>query len=433
MQETGFYKLSHPTRIYLETTTRCNLSCAMCVKQSSGGDIAEGDFSPTAFTALESALPHIESLILNGIGEPMLYPHLEQLIRYASERVEPGTHIGFQTNGMLVSRENARSLIDAGLNLICVSMDASTSDTFSEMREGGEISGAENALSIFREESSALGKKLRLGIEFVLTRDNLQQLLPTLKLAAERGVDFAIVTHLIAYDPHMADRAAYDRNTDRAVELYEKTVKRAAAEGIDIKRYFDIRWRFSHTPEEERILRAVEEMNAEARKEGIFMHLQGIMTRDSEIIKKVEDVFREAESLAAELGIELSLPASSPRGEKRCDFIESGSLFISWNGDVHPCHFLWHKFQCHISGWKKFVKPVSFGNLNEHNIMEIWNSEEYVKFRETVSKYDYPLCSNCSLAPCDYIYSENFEQDCYTNTIPCCDCQWCLGIFQCLR
>ncbi len=433
MQEPWLHKRPHPSRIYLETTTRCNLSCAMCVKQSSGGDIAEGDFSPAAFAALESALPHLESLILNGIGEPMLYPHLEDLIRYASEHMKPGAHIGFQTNGMLVTGENARSLIEAGLNLLCVSMDASTSDTFSAMREGGDISGAENAISIFRDESRASGRNMELGIEFVLTRENLGHLIPTLKLAAERGAGFAIVTHLIAYDPGMADRAAYDRNTDRAVELYEKTVKQAASEGIDITKYFDIRWRFNHTPEEERILRAVEEMNAEARKEGIFMHLQGIITRDSEINGKVEEVFRQAESIASDLGIELSLPASSPRGEKRCDFIESGSLFISWNGDVHPCHFLWHKFQCHISGWKKFVKPVSFGNLGGNNIMDIWNSDDYVKFRETVSKYDYPLCSNCSLAPCDYIYSENFEQDCYTNTIPCCDCQWCLGIFQCLK
>ena len=78
------------------------------------------------------------------------------------------------------------------------------------------------------------------------------------------------------------------------------------------------------------------------------------------------------------------------------------------------------------------MNPKIFGNLSESDILEIWNSPEFRSFRETVLGYEYPLCSNCNVAPCDYIESEEFEQDCYTNTIPCCDCQWCLGVFQCM-
>jgi len=312
-------------------------------------------------------------------------------------------------------------------------MDASTAETFKKMRDGGEITNAENAIILFREESLALKKKVRIGIEFVITKNNLHHLIPTLRIAAENGAEFAIVSHLIAYDEGMTSKAAFDRNTDRAVDLYEKTLKDSLKKGIDITRYFKTKWKFNHTTEEEKIIKAVEYMIAEATKKGIFMNLQSIMNRDSNIQTEIERVFKEAEIAANKLGIELFLPATAPKTSKRCDFIESGSLFISWNGDVHPCHFLWHKYQCYISGWEKFINPVSFGNLKYQDIYEIWNNPEYIKFRDTVSMYDYPLCSNCSFAPCDYIYSEKFEQDCYTNTIPCCDCQWCLGLFQCLR
>ena len=206
----------------------------------------------------------------------------------------------------------------------------------------------------------------------------------------------------------------------------------SAEKGIDITGYFKIKWKFNHTDEEKRIIKAVEDMMSHAQQKGIYIHLKNVMNRDRDLQKEVERTFTECLDAAGKLGLELNLPAIAPKADKRCGFIESGSVFISWNGDVHPCHFLWHKYQCHVSGWKKFVEPRIFGNLNEKSLDDIWNDPEYMKFRETVSRYDYPNCSNCSLAPCDYIYSETFEQDCYTNTIPCCDCQWCLGLFQCL-
>lgn len=433
MEESGLYRLNFPSRIYLETTTRCNLSCEMCVKQSDGGVIAEGDFDPAMIASIDPALPRVKSLILNGIGEPMLYPDLEKIISRASARMSPDSYIGFQTNGMLVSSERTRSLIDAGLNLVCVSMDASAPDEFRMIRKGGEVTEAENSIRVFREESLALNKRTRIGVEFVLSRDNIHQLIPVLRNAAEHGAGFAIVTHLIPYSERMVSMTAYDRNTDMAVELYERTLEKTRASGIDITKYFDIRWKFNHTPEEERILKAVDEMTEEARRSGIFLNVQSVMNSDSAAGKEIEAVFHAAVCEAEKLGIELSLPASVPSASRRCDFIESGSVFISWDGDVHPCHFLWHKFHSYISGWKKYVSPVSFGNLKDNDIINIWNSAEFVKFRDSVSGYDYPLCSNCGLAPCDYIYSETFEQDCYTNTIPCCDCQWCLGLFQCLR
>ena len=70
----------YPSRLFVETTTRCNLKCRMCVKQTEGNCIAEGDLSPEVFAALEPALPHAEALVLNGIGEPLLHRGLERLV-----------------------------------------------------------------------------------------------------------------------------------------------------------------------------------------------------------------------------------------------------------------------------------------------------------------------------------------------------------------
>lgn len=433
MDMSGLYRSDFPSRIYLETTTRCNLACDMCVKQSSDGCIAEGDFSGEMITSIESTLPYINTLILSGIGEPLLYPELGHLIEYASRRMNKNSRIGFQTNGMLTDGNKVRDLVEAGLNYVCVSIDAYTPETFSSMRKGGDIGEAENALRLFSEEGKKQNRKVRAGIEMVLTTKNLDHLVPVIDIASRAGAEFAIVTHLIPYDERIRSLAAYDRNTDRAIELYQEKLHEARLSAIDITKYPAIRWKFSHTSEEEKIIKTVEELKARAARENVFLNLNGVMNMDSGIRTEVTAVFEKAAKAAEKLGIELILPAAAPRSVKRCDFIESGSIFVSWNGDVHPCHFLWHKFQCYVSGWKKYVNPVVFGNLKEKSLAAIWNSPDYIKFRETVARYEYPVCSNCGFAPCDYIYSEFFEQDCYTNTIPCCDCQWCLGLFQCLQ
>jgi MoaA/NifB/PqqE/SkfB family radical SAM enzyme len=66
-----------PSKLFVETTTRCNLGCFMCVKQTCDHAITEGDLSLATFAALEPAFAGLEALVLNGIGEPLLHPNLE--------------------------------------------------------------------------------------------------------------------------------------------------------------------------------------------------------------------------------------------------------------------------------------------------------------------------------------------------------------------
>ena len=104
-----------PTKLFVETTTRCNLNCFMCVKQNRGSEVREGDFSPELFVRLEAAFPRLEALILNGVGEPLLNPHLESFVRRAKKLMPTTGWIGFQSNGVLMTHLRAVSLIDAGL------------------------------------------------------------------------------------------------------------------------------------------------------------------------------------------------------------------------------------------------------------------------------------------------------------------------------
>ncbi len=425
---------SYPSKLFVETTTRCNLQCAMCVKQSADSHIADADLPMDSFYRLASLLARTEVLQLNGIGEPLLHPQLETMLSKAKSLMPAHGVAGFQTNGHLLDRKRALSLVSAGLDRACISVDAADPRTFRQFRHGGELHGVQRAFdALNRARRQRKTRDFQIGIEFVLGKQNMAELPATVQWAAEQGASFAIVTHMIAYGMDDLEKVAYDQNTDAAVAFYKHWKQKALASGIEIDRYLDVRWKYHRDASEQQVVEFVDLMLREAAAGDIFLHLRRMLERDGETYDRLQEIFNQTQIIAKRYGMALTLPAAAPRAEKKCDFMASASMFVAVNGDVHPCYFLWHRYTCHVAGWHKYVTPKVFGNVNHQDPLEIWNHDDYTAFRRQVLEYDYPLCSNCNLAPCDYIEVEMFEQDCYTNTIPCCDCQWCLGVFQCMQ
>ena len=424
----------HPSKLFVEVTTRCNMRCAMCVKRTGGDSEPEGDLSMPLFGALAPAFPGLEALILNGVGEPLLHPRLEEMIRAARMRMPQKGWVGFQSNGLLLTDARAASLASAGLDRICFSIDGVTPETFRKVRAGGEIEGVERALAAMAAAKKGCGRPdLQAGVEFVVMRGNLRELPDALRWSAARGATFAIVTHVLPYDAHHGRETAFDINTDEAIAIFREWEEKARREGSEIRRYFEILWKYAKTPEEARILQIVDAMKTEAMDRGVFLDMKKLLSEDRGRIDEVADVFAEAEEVARKEGIDLRLPGVSLKEKRSCSFIEEGGAFVSWQGEVSPCYFLWHRYSCFAHGWKQPVHPKVFGKLAEREVLEIWNDREYRSFRENVVKYDYPYCSSCSLAPCDYVQTEEFEQDCHIRNVQCGSCMWCMGVFQCLH
>ncbi len=424
----------HPGKLFVEVTTRCNMNCAMCVKQTDVGGEPEGDLPMPLFENLAPAFRGLEALILNGVGEPLLHPRLEEMIRAARERMPGEGWVGFQSNGLLLTGARAVSLASAGLDRVCFSIDGVSPETFRKVRGGGEIEGVERALAAMASAKIRCGRlDLQVGVEFVVMRGNLRELPDALRWSAARGATFAIVTHVLPYDLYHGKEAAFDRNTDEAIAIFREWEEKGRREGSDIHRYFDILWKYSKTPEEARVLRFVEAMKADAAGRGVFLDMKKLLSADRGRVDEIAGVFAEAAEVARNEGLDLRLPGVSLKEKRSCSFVEEGGAFVSWQGAVSPCYFLWHRYSCFAHGWKQSVQPKVFGKLGERGILEIWNDREFRSFRESVLRYDYPYCSSCSLAPCDYVQTEEFEQDCHIRNVQCGSCMWCMGVFQCMR
>lgn len=426
---------SSPSRLFVETTTRCNLSCVMCVKQADGCGIHEGDLAPATFAALEPVLPAVESLILNGIGEPLLHPQLEDFIARARALMPPGGRIGFQSNGLLLDDGRALALLAAGLDRLCLSLESVDPQIFMRIREGGRLSAVEQALAALGRARTVLGRDdFQSGVEFVLMPNNREELPQVVRWAAARGASFVIVTHALPYGAAGSTETTYETCSGAAVELFREWQTRAAAAGIPFARYPRVVWKFTKSAEELQVVRCVEELKAEAERRGLVLDLPKLFALDHGRLARTAELFAEARQVAAACGIDLQLPELFLKEERRCDFVEEGGMFVSWDGEVFPCYFLWHRYLCYASGWRQTVRGTSFGSLaGGDDPLTIWNSPAFRVFRANVIAYDYPYCASCSLAPCDYVQTEQFEQDCHINAEPCGSCLWCMGIFQCLR
>lgn len=424
-----------PSKLFVETTTRCNLNCFMCVKQNRGSEVREGDFSPELFSRLEATFPHLDALILNGIGEPLLNPHLESFIRRAKKLMPSSGRIGFQSNGLLMTHLRALPLVDAGLDKVCISIDAIAPEQFKKLREGGDVDAVDMALSALNNAKRLCNRpEVKVGIEFVAMQSNIRELPATLEWADKRGVSFAIVTHVLPYDEKHAHEAVFCNITDQALALYTSWRLKANEAGVDIQRYYEVRWRkFNRTPEDQAVVDMVEAMKSEAQQMGIMLDVKKLLNYEHQRLDEVTEIFAAAEKVAKRTGMELRLPELALKEQRKCSFVEEGSAFVSWNGDISPCYFLWHRYECFASGWNQTVKPKVFGNLASQDILQIWNNPEFIAFRQDVLAYDYPSCASCGLAPCDYVQTDDFQQDCHIRNVPCGSCLWCTGVFQCLR
>ncbi len=423
-----------PALLQVETTTRCNMRCAMCVKSASGCRIPETHMPMELFAKIESALPHCKGLVLNGIGEPLMHPQLPEMAAFAREHLPQDAWMGFQSNGLLLTPRLAGQLVQAGVDTVCLSVDAVTpGNDRKELHGQQHVSRLEEAFAMLADAGKQANLALRLGVEFVLMADNWRQLPAVVDWAARQGAQFVIVSHALAYDAAMAGQSLFNPNTPKATAIFEEWQARAQEEGLDFHNFLNVLWKFHKNPQEKRLVELVQEMQDDAQRRGVWIHLRHLLEWDKRSQASLQAAFEESRRLADAGGMEVHLPPLLASDERRCHFLEQDAAFVTVEGNVAPCQFLWHEIACHMDGEAKHIKPWHFGNIGRTPLESIWAADPYADFRREVLQYEYPYCSNCSFVPCDDIAGiYPFENDCLGHTIPCGHCLWCMGGLQCL-
>lgn len=324
-----------PRELQVEVSGACNLRCRMClVRYAPAIGKKEGALGYEQFIELVDALPDLRKLTLQGLGEPLLSPHLMAMLGYAAGR---GIEVGFNTNGTLLARSVAERLVEVGCGWLHVSLDGATAATYQDVRHGTDFrphpGQFERVVANLRGLVEARGpsQRPRVQIVFVAMRRNIAELPDLVTLAADIGVDSVWVQNLSHDFGDTELDGAYSGIREYAAE--EAVFDR---EGSPARAWFDV-----------------------------------------------------AAARARTLGLDLRLPSlehAARNGDARGCGWPWDSAYVTHRGDVQPC--------CMVMGSDR----VTMGSLGDASFERIWQDDPYRRFRAALLSDDPPeVCRGCSL------------------------------------
>src|SRR5258708_13938287 len=178
------YAERQPVCVYLETTNRCNLLCTTCPRTYAELE-PPADMSWELFISIVDQIPNLQRAVLHGVGEPMLVRNLPRMVRCLKDR---GTYVLFNTNGTLLNERNGRALIEAGLDELRVSLDASNAKSFRAIRGKDYFGRILRNVRAFRDLQEREGKdRPRVSAWLTGLKETIAELPPFLKGPAQVG------------------------------------------------------------------------------------------------------------------------------------------------------------------------------------------------------------------------------------------------------
>ena len=367
--------LSHFAKLYIEPTNRCNITCRTCMRNT--WDEQLGKMSDETFERILDGLQDVSPrplVFFGGLGEPLFHPKTIEMV----ERVRAlGAPVEIITNGILLNAARSRRLIDAGIDTLWVSLDGSKPENYEDVRLGAELPRVIENLETFRTlRRHSFRPQPEIAINFVALKRNIDDLPNVLALARQLGARRMMVSNVLPYDRAMRDETLYDRSLIDIAYLPSQWLPRLYLPKIDI-----------------------------------------------------DDRTRQAFISSLRSNWNVTFAGNNLGGANdACNFVESGSMTIGWDGGVSPCIPLLHSHFTYLRNRKRLIRRHIVGNLAEHSLIDLWNDPGYVAYRERVQSFAFAPCTFCG--GCDMVDSN--EEDCLGNVFPACGaCLWAQGLIQC--
>lgn len=330
--ERGAFAERAPVCLYLETTNRCNLLCTTCPRTYEELE-PPADMSWDLFTSIVDQVPDLARAVLHGVGEPMLVKNLPRMVRYLKDR---GVYVLFNTNGTVLSERSGRALIEAELDELRVSLDASNAKSFREIRGKNYFNRILHNVRAFRELQEREGyKKPMVSAWLTGLKETVEELPAFVKVAADIGIKDVYLQRLVYFDEKAIGKAKPDQ------ALFERM-----------------------TREEAVYLEQAEEL---ARSLGITFSASGAASEPAVSLKKTG--------------------GDSPWSMCRRPWT---LMYFTANGRALPC--------CIAPFSQRGYEHYTLGDATQQSLREIWNGPAYKEFRAALLSDSPPkACANCGL------------------------------------
>ena len=377
----NFIRMHRPvtqlTKVYIEPTVACNLDCITCFRndwEQPIGKMTEETFEHI-FNGLKKMDP-VPSVYFGGIGEPLFHQETIEWIRRIKK--ELGVKVELITNGTTLTEKKTRELIDTGLDVLWVSLDGATPESYADVRMGAELPVIlENLRRLFKMRKGGHFPQPEIGVAFVAMKRNINDLPKIIKLGHTFGAKHYSVSNIQPATEEMQKDRLYLRTMRNIAYLPSPVLPKLSLPKIDFN----------------------------------------------------EDT-QNALTEAFNSGVNISYAGNNWGGANDvCNFVENGTMSIAWTGEVSPCWPLMHTHMSYLHNKPRLSKKHIVGNVSKKTIEEIWLDPEYLAYRERLHNFIFAPCTFCG--GCDL--SESNVEDCLGNDVApvCGGCLWAQGIIQC--
>ncbi len=368
--------LTQLTKVYIEPTVECNLDCITCFRNA--WDQPMGRMSEKTFESILTGLQQMDpipSVYFGGIGEPLFHPKTVEWIRQTKQL---GVKVELITNGTILTEKKSRQIIEAGLDVLWVSLDGASPETYADIRIGAELPTILSNLERFvKMRKGGHFPTPEIGIAFVAMQRNISDLPKIIKIGKSLRAQYFSISNL--------QPATDDMQAER---LYDRTIRNIA---------------YLQAP-----------------------HLPHLSLPKMDFDEQTREALFEAFNSQCNI----SFAGNNWSGANDvCNFVESGTMSIAWTGDVSPCWPLMHTHMSYLHNKPRLSKKHVIGNVSDRSLPDLWLDPGYIAYRERLQNFAFAPCTFCG--GCDL--SETNEEDCIGNTIfPVCGgCLWAQGIIQC--
>ncbi|MFH1526679.1 MAG: radical SAM protein [Bacteroidota bacterium] len=174
-----------PLYIQLETTTHCNLRCKMCVRNETIKNPKHLSFEKFKYIFDQTGASKVT---LSGLGEPLLNPELPEILSYLTKQNVTSM---IPSNGTMLSNEKiAESLIDSGLNILKISIDAASKDTYLKIRGQDKFDTIIDGLKKLKQikiDKNTIFPEIRLDV--VILKENVFEIPEVINLAKDLNIN----------------------------------------------------------------------------------------------------------------------------------------------------------------------------------------------------------------------------------------------------
>lgn len=161
-----------PSQVIIDVTELCNLACTHCphpaFKQSShyAGRSLAFELSAKAIGEVAAAgRGHVRNVRYASDGEPLLNKAIYRMLSDAVER--SGAFVSLTTNGTLLTPSRIEQLLETGVQLVDVSIDAFSAETYSNIRVHGDLAVTRGNIERLIARASDSGSATRIAVSFI--------------------------------------------------------------------------------------------------------------------------------------------------------------------------------------------------------------------------------------------------------------------------